>query len=95
MALVSPDRACCSGGMMKLHTDTEVAELLGLTVDELRRRCRDRGWPCVRPKRSVWLFTDEQIEQIVVMLSTKPKRATAARTTRLPGQTARSAARSS
>lgn len=79
---------------MNLSTDADLADLLGLSVPEVRRFCRERGWPCVRPKRTIWRFTDEQIAQIVAMQSTKPKRVTT-KAAKLPGQTARSAARSS
>lgn len=79
--------------MIKLSTDADLADLLGLSVPEVRRFCRERGWPCVRPKRTIWLFTDEQIAQIVAMQTT-PKRETT-KAAKLPGQTARSAARSS
>lgn len=80
----------------QLRTDAELGELLGgLSVDEVRRLCRDRGWPCVRPKRSIWLFTDAHVEQIVAMETKKPKaKPSGVSASRLPGQTARSARRS-
>lgn len=52
---------------MNLTTDVELAEALGITVEDVREGCRTKRWPCVRPKRSVWRFTDAQIEQIVAM----------------------------
>lgn len=81
---------------LTLTTDAELGEALGLTVDEVRRFCRERNWPCVRPKRSVWLFTDAQVEQIIAMETKKPKAKKAAEQSaaRLPGQTTRSARRS-
>lgn len=81
---------------MNLSTDAELANLLKLTVEEVRRFCRERDWPHVRPKRSVWLFTDDQVEQIVAMQSkAHPQRRDPGRGSgRLPGQTDRSAARS-
>lgn len=56
---------------MKLHTDTEVAEMLGITVADVRVGVRTKGWPCVRPKRSVWRFTEEQVAAIVAMHSVR------------------------
>lgn len=81
---------------MNLSTDAELADLLKLTTEEVRRFCRERDWPHVRPKRSVWLFTDAQVEQIVVMQSKahQPRRDPGRSAGRLPGQTDRSAARS-
>lgn len=83
---------------MKLTTDVELAEILGLAdAAEVHRLCREQNWPCVRPKRSIWRFTDSQVEQIVLMLTKKAKRSTgnvAQAAGRLPGQTARSARRS-
>jgi len=78
----------------KVHliTDDELAETLGLTVAELRRYCRDKGWPCVRPKRNVWRFTEAHVEEIVASLTVKPNRVAQTSTGGLPGQTARSAA---
>lgn len=77
----------------RLTTDVELADMLGLTAPEVRRFCRERGWPCVRPKRTVWRFTDAHIDEIVRMQTVKPKRAAQIAAT-IPGQTARSARRS-
>jgi hypothetical protein len=66
---------------VKLHSDAELAELLGIEVADVRRGCRTKGWPCVRPKNSVWRFTDQQVEQIVAMQSRgagRPKKKTSA-----------------
>lgn len=56
---------------MKLHTDADVADMLGLTVADVRANVRTKGWPCVRPKRSVWRFTDEQVAAIVALHSVR------------------------
>ena len=61
---------------MKLHSDSDLADLLGIDVADVRRATRTKGWPCVRPKRNVWRFTEQQSEQIVAMQSRgagKPK----------------------
>lgn len=50
---------------MKLTTDTELAEMFGLTVDELNRLRVRRGWPYVKLGRNRIRFTDEQIREIV------------------------------
>lgn len=77
---------------MNLRTDQELADLLGITVANVRDACRTKGWPCVKPKRSVWRFTDEQVAAIVAMQTVKPK---ASKVTGLAGQTPRSARRAS
>ena len=77
---------------MKLKTDIYLAELLGIEVEDVRRATRTKGWPCVRPKRTVWRFTEQQVEQIVAMQSrggSKP----APKKTAHTGQSRRSASR--
>ena len=76
---------------MNLTTDAELAEALGITVEDVREGCRTKRWPCVRPKRSVWRFTDAQVEQIIAMQSRGSGRPAPVSTS---GQTARSARRS-
>lgn len=50
---------------LRLHTDVEVADLLGLEVDALHElRVRHR-WPCVKLGRFHVRFTDDQVRQIV------------------------------
>lgn len=75
---------------MNLHTDADLAALLGITIADVRTNVRTKGWPCVKPKRSVWRFTDEQVAAIVAMAST-PTRKVAG----IKGQTTRSARRAS
>lgn len=79
-------------GALNLTTDTELADLLGITVTNVRDACRTKGWPCVKPKRTVWRFTDEQVAAIVAMQTVRPK---ASKVAGLAGQTARSARRAS
>lgn len=75
---------------MKLKTDVDLAEILGITVEDVRLKCRGQ-WPCVKPKRGIWRFTDAQVEAIVEMTSVAPA---ARRPTAVSTQTRRSAARS-
>ena len=73
---------------MKLATDTELADILGITPQDVQRGCRDKGWPHVRPKRSAWRFTPQQVEQIIAMQSTSGGKKL------VSGQTEKSKARS-
>lgn len=58
---------------MKLTTDVELAEIMGVTVADVHLKCRPGGgWPCVKPKRSVWRFTDAMVEQIIATESVSP-----------------------
>lgn len=60
---------------MRLTTDVELADLLGITVDDVRMKCRPGGgWPCVKPKRSVWRFTDAMVEEIIAKQTVTPAR---------------------
>lgn len=63
---------------MRLTKASDLAATWDMTEDELKRRTRRYGWPCVRLSRTDWRFTDGQIEQIVAMQSraTKPAKAT-------------------
>lgn len=79
----------------RLITDQALADLLGITVDNVRAKCRPGApgqWPCVKPKRTVWLFTEAMVEDIIaretVLPSTKKSPAKS-------GQTQRSRARAS
>jgi hypothetical protein len=72
---------------MKLKTDADLADILGVTITDVRRGCMLKGWPCVKPKRSVWRFTDEQVAQIVAMSTAGKKK------TKATGQTKTSKAR--
>jgi hypothetical protein len=77
---------------VKLKTDTDLADILGITVEDVHRATRTKGWPCVRPKRTVWRFTDQQVEQIVAMQSRAGKKQAPPKSTGT-GQSKRSASR--
>lgn len=72
---------------MNLYSDTDLADMLGITVENVRRGTREKGWPCVKPRRNVWRFTEAQVEQIVGMASKSKARRKSS------GQTARSRGR--
>lgn len=71
---------------MKLTTDVELAEMLGIEVEDVHIKCRPGGgWPSVKPKRSVWRFTEAMVEEIIAKSTVTP-----ARTTLTSARTARS-----
>lgn len=75
--------------MKALVSDVELAEILGITVEDVRLNCRHR-WPRVKSKRSVWRFTDAMVEQIIEMQSVQPARQPrAAQSARSPRSRAR------
>lgn len=80
---------------MKVTTDLELADMLGVSVEDVRHRCPadGTGWPHLRPKRSVWRFTDEQVAQILAAVAVRPKKVSAPAAA-IPGQTERSRRRS-
>jgi hypothetical protein len=59
---------------MKLITDTDLADILGIEPIDVRRACMNKGWPHVRPKRSAWRFTQAQVDQIIAMQSNAGKK---------------------
>lgn len=59
--------------MKPLISDVELAEILGITVEDVRLNCRHK-WPRVKSKRSVWRFTEAMVEQIIEMQSVSPSR---------------------
>lgn len=74
----------------RLLTPADLAELFGVSERKVMEWRRSHGWPFVRVGRT-YRFTPGQVEAIVAKHSqTQP--ATQA-PTRIPGQTARSAAR--
>lgn len=76
----------------RLTTDVELADLLGVDVEYVHLRCRPGGgWPCVKPKRSVWRFTAGMVEEIIAKQTVTPARKSAVES----AQTARSRARAS
>lgn len=78
--------------MSDLITPEQLAEKFGLTVEEVHKYRRKKVWPCVRFGRNDVRFTAEQVEQILALHT--PASALPAKTPRIAGQTARSAARS-
>ncbi|WP_310962104.1 hypothetical protein [Nocardioides terrisoli] len=77
---------------MRLTTEADLAEQFGLSVEKLRELRRRHRWPHVRLGRFDVRFTDAQVEQIVAQHSQTPEAAIAG-PVKVPGQTARSAAR--
>lgn len=76
--------------MKPLATDADLAELLGITIEDVRLKCR-ATWPCVKPKRGQWRFTETMVEQIIAMESVTHRKAPAELRS---AQTKRSRARS-
>lgn len=58
---------------MRLTRASALAAEWDMTEDELKRRVRRYGWPCVRLSRTDWRFTEQQVEQIVAMQSRAAK----------------------
>lgn len=57
-----------------LKKAADLAAEWDMTEPELKRRVRRYGWPVVRLTHTDWRFTEQQIEQIVAMMTT-PARA--------------------
>jgi hypothetical protein len=75
-------------------TDAQLAEQFGIELDKFHDLRKRHNWPCVRLGRFEYRFTEAQVEQIVAMHSSaRPKKSQASKPA-VPGQTARSAARS-
>lgn len=69
--------------MRSLVTDQELADELGISVEDVRIKCRPGGgWPCVKPKRSVWRFTEAMVEEIIAKETVTPIRSTSPATAR-------------
>lgn len=79
---------------MKLTKASALAEKWEITEDELKRRARRYGWPCVRLSRTDIRFTEQQIEQIVAMQSRAAKTKAPKDKQAGTGQSKRSASRS-
>lgn len=79
---------------MKLTTDVELADQMGLSLEQLHRLRRRRCWPCVRLGRFEIRFTDAQIEEILA-IHTRPLSGRSAQPTKpaVAGQTQLSALR--
>lgn len=79
---------------MNLLTDAELAERMTLELEKFHQLRKRHGWPCVRLGRFEYRFTEAQVEQIIAMHSEGPKKKAApAAGGVVPGQTAKSAAR--
>lgn len=77
----------------KLHTPEDVAEMLKLDVETFLALKKRNGWVGVKFGRFNLRFTDAQVADIVAKHTETPQ-AGIRPTAPLPGQTARSAARS-
>lgn len=78
---------------MKLTTDAELAERMGISVEKLHQLRKRHRWPCVRLGRFEYRFTEGQIEQIVAMHTEEPRKTPPQPAGLVPGQTPRSIAR--
>jgi len=78
---------------MKLTTDVDLAERMGISLDKLHQLRKRHRWPCVRLGRFEYRFTDAHIEQIVAMHTEAPPKSPPSPAGVIPGQTPRSVAR--
>ncbi len=62
-----PPSTACPGQAMRLTTDAELAEQMGISLERFHQLRKRRRWPCVRLGRFEVRFTDAQIEQIIAM----------------------------
>lgn len=76
-----------------LHTPADLAAMFDTTELQVLEWRRQHSWPSIKVGKTI-RFTDEQVEAIIAIHSTKPTRAAAA-TPVIQGQTARSARRAS
>lgn len=60
---------------MKLTSDTDLADILGITVEKLHELRKRHQWPHVRVDRFTFRFTDEQIRDIVASRTVAPGKA--------------------
>lgn len=74
----------------ELLTAEQVAEALGIHVDQVKRRTKTESWPCVRFSSKTIRYRAEHVEQIVAMHEDADNVAPIG----LPGQTTRSRRRS-
>ncbi|UFN46071.1 hypothetical protein [Nocardioides okcheonensis] len=57
----------------RLTKASDLAAQWDMTESELKRRARRHGWPVVRFSRTDWRFTDQQIKQIVSIMTTQAR----------------------
>lgn len=69
-------------------SDADLAAHLGITEKDVREGCATKGWPHLRPKRTVWRFTPAQVAEIENLLTVRKKQAVDA--SPFAGQTPRS-----
>lgn len=56
--------------MPNLLSDEQLADHLGITVEDVHKACA-KDWPHLRPKRSVWRFTPEQVAEIERLITVR------------------------
>jgi hypothetical protein len=74
----------------ELLTSEDVANLLGIAEEQVKRRTKAEGWPCVRFSRKLIRYRAEHVEQIIAMHEDTDHAVAVG----LPGQTVRSRRRS-
>lgn len=77
--------------MTDLLTAEQVAERLGITVDQVKRRTLADRWPCVRFSSRTIRYREEHAEQIIAMYEAVSEPAAPSD---IFGQTSRSKAKS-
>lgn len=70
----------------ELLTAVQVAEALGIAEEQVKRRTKTEGWPCVRFSRKLIRYRPEHVEQIIALHEDADSTAPVG----LPGQTTRS-----
>lgn len=78
---------------VNLMTDSELAEMFEIDLEEFHRLRRYNRWPAVKLGRNVYRFTQAQVEVIVAAMTVEPGRSGRA-AKKVAGQTKRSQARS-
>lgn len=76
--------------MSALLDAAQLAEQLGISEEQAKRRTASENWPCVRFSRKTIRYRPEHVEQIIAMHEVEAKP-----TPGLVGQTTRSRRRSS
>lgn len=77
---------------MNLHSDTDVADMLGITVTKLHELRKRHQWPHVRVDRFTFRFTDDQIRDIVASRTVAGSKALKGTAAGLTGRSARRSA---
>lgn len=79
--------------MSDLMKPEDLADHFGLTVEKVHDLRKRKHWPYLEIGRGNYRFTPEQVREIEAMHTVATKPTTTPATVRIPGQTARSAAR--